>query len=197
LGRLVSAFPDRAFRSAVTMRGWTYPFTGHPPPITKSRVRSHQLRICTWNLDHARGRPRDVDRVRLIDESNCDVLVLIETCDRIRPTSSAYAGEHSRPRPHCPEGERWTSVWTRLPVLKRITTIDPLWTVALLLSYENEDLLTYGTVLPWQPDVGDAHADPLPRNWQEHRRVVEEQTQEWRALRAQFPDGFLAIAGDR
>jgi len=80
--------------------------------------------------------------------------------------------------------------------MKRITTIDPVRTVALLLSYRNAGLLIYGTVLPWHSDFGDAHADPRPRNWQEHRRVVEEQTQEWQALRAQFPDAFLAIAGD-
>jgi hypothetical protein len=88
-----------------------------------------------------------------------------------------------------------SSTVTRLPVEKRITTIDPLRTVALLLSY-GTGLLIYGTVLPWQSDAGDVRAEPPPKSWQEHRRVVEEQAQEWQALRAQFPDTFLAIAGD-
>jgi hypothetical protein len=49
---------------------------------------------------------------------------------------------------------------------------------------------------PGTPTPGDARADPPPKTWQEHRRVVEEQTQEWQALRVRFPDAFLAIAVD-
>jgi hypothetical protein len=151
------------------------------------------LRICTWNMDHARGRSRDVDRVRLIDESNCDVLVLIETCDRVRPTSSAYAAEHSQPRPRCSEGERWTTVWTRLPVVRRLTAIDPLRTVALLLSCKNTGLLIYGTVLPWHSDAGDARADQLLKTGKSIVELLKSRPGSGRRCELSFPMPSLPL----
>ena len=50
-------------------------------------------------------------------------------------------------------------------------------------------LLVYGTVMPWKDDRKKS-------GWFEHHRIIPEQCAEWRALREQFPDAALCIAGD-
>lgn len=103
---------------------------------------------------------------------------------------------HSAPRPHWPNGERWVSIWTRLPILRTVDTIDPLRTVAVVLDGTDREFLVYGTVLPWHADVGDAQEQPAPKYWAEHRRVVTEQASEWKALHDQMPGTSLIVAGD-
>lgn len=154
------------------------------------------LRIATWNVDHARNRSRDADRLALIDAANADVLVLTETRDEVRPTEAGYEGVHCGPRPQFPPDERWVSIWTPLSVIDQIPTKDPLRTAAALLAHSAGELLVYGTVLPWHADVGDAREDPAPKRWAEHRRVVADQAVEWQQLHAQFPNATLVIAGD-
>lgn len=158
--------------------------------------RAEILRISTWNVDHARSVSRDPDRVNLIDSADADVIVLTETRDRVRPSDPAYEPAYSSPRPHCPDDERWVSVWTRIPVFERVSTEDPLRTVAVRLAAPGGALLVFGTVLPWHTDIGDARAEPAPPRWQEHRRVVAAQTQEWIELKARYPEDRIFIAGD-
>ena len=158
--------------------------------------RADILRISTWNVDHARSVSRDPDRARLIDSADADVIILTETCDRVRPSDPSYEPVHSSPRPHCPDDERWVSIWTKIPVIERLSTEDPLRTVAVRLAAAGGALLVFGTVLPWHADIGDARDEPAPPRWQEHRRVVAAQTQEWVELRARYPEDRLVIAGD-
>lgn len=135
-------------------------------------------------------------RAALIDAADADVLVLTETRDDVCPTGVGYDVVHCEQRPHCPPGERWVSIWTRLPVIERIPTADPLRTVAVRLGHGGAELLVYGTVLPWHADVGDKRAEPVPKRWAEHRRVVPDQAREWTRLRNDFPQAVLVIAGD-
>lgn len=163
------------------------------------------IRIGTWNLDHAVTQKRDAERIKLIDDSECDVIVLTETHDRIRPTDSAYRPIHSRQRPYFPSGERWTSIWTRLTVIDEIVTDDPRRTVAVLLGIKEHRLMVYGTVMPWHSDIGDAidfrddspeTVMSHPKNWHEHSKKVAQQTAEWERLQSRHPDAFFLIAGD-
>lgn len=121
------------------------------------------MRIATWNVDHARVPARDADRLSIIDAADADVLVLTETRDSVAPTGAAYQSAHSLPRPHCEPGERWVSIWTRMPILHTFATIDPFRTTAMIIAHEGGQLLIYGTVLPWHADIGDARAQPPPK----------------------------------
>lgn len=154
------------------------------------------VRIATWNVDHARSLSRDPDRSRLIDLADADVIILTETRDRVRPSSTAYVPSHSLPRPHCPDDERWVSIWTRFPVIETVPTEDPARSVAIRVASGTSTLLVFGTVLPWHADVGDARAEPTPRLWQEHHRVVAAQTAEWAVLSARYQQDRMVIAGD-
>ena len=53
----------------------------------------------------------------------------------------------------------------------------------------------YGTVLPWNGDVGPVKDLPA-KGWEEFPRVVPAQGREWASLRQRFPEATLIVAGD-
>ncbi len=62
-------------------------------------------------------------------------------------------------------------------------------TVAALLDLGRlGQLIVYGTVLPWKDDEFSG--------WSKHHSVIEQQAAEWLALRKQYPNTPLCIAGD-
>ena len=57
------------------------------------------------------------------------------------------------------------------------------------------EVVVYGTVLPWNGDVGP-DATRRARGWDEFHRVPPEQGAEWVALRDRYPSATLVVAGD-
>src|SRR4051812_8566098 len=107
---------------------------------------------------------------RILD-AKADVWVLTETHDELdlRPT---HVPVSTTQRPAGPPGARWTTIWTRFPVLSVIPTRDPVRTVAALLQAPGEEVVLFRTVLPWHCDRGP---EGDARNWQEQYRVIGEQ----------------------
>jgi hypothetical protein len=150
------------------------------------------VRIGTWNVEYARGEEKNARRRALILGAEADIWVLTETHDDLdlRPTHvpiSTTQRETGR------LGGRWTTIWSRFPVLSVIPTRDPGRTVAALLQAPREQIVVFGTVLPWHSDRGP---DGDARNWQEQYRVTGEQSEEWERLAHEFPDAALCVAGD-
>lgn len=152
------------------------------------------LRIGTWNVQYARGVAKNRARLELLNSWKADVWVLTETHDDL-DLSPDHAAVHSDQRYMTPGG-RWTTIWTSLPVLERLTTEDPGRCVAVRMDAGNAgEMIVYGTVLPWNGDVGPDVMQPA-RGWDEFLRVVPEQGREWATLRNRYPDATLIVAGD-
>jgi len=153
-----------------------------------------ELRIGTWNVEYARGAEKNRRRLEHLTSLKVDVWVLTETHDDLdlSPTHVPIHSEHRYATP----GGRWTTIWTSLPITERIVTSDPRRCVAARLDAGAAgDLVIYGTVLPWNGDVGPDDARPA-RGWEEFHRVVPEQRREWAALRGRYPAATLIVAGD-
>jgi endonuclease/exonuclease/phosphatase family metal-dependent hydrolase len=70
-----------------------------------------------------------------------------------------------------------------------IPSSDTKRTVAALLDLGRlGQLIVYGTVLPWKDDEFSG--------WSKHHSMIEQQAAEWLALRKQYPNTPLCIAGD-
>lgn len=147
------------------------------------------LRVATWNVEYAADAERNARRLELLQAADADIVVLTETHDDLR--LDGYEATSTLQRPGAQVGARWTTIWSRLAVLRVIATEDPLRTVAVELE---SDLLVYGTVLPWHSDPGPSECKKV--NWSEYRRVVPIQGAEWLALRRQHPGHTLMVAGD-
>lgn len=102
------------------------------------------LPVATWNVEYAAGSDRNARRLELIDGADAVIVVLTETHDEL--VLPGYEAASTPQRPHARQGARWTTIWSRLAIRRRIETGDPLRTVAVELE---GDLIVYGTVLPW------------------------------------------------
>jgi len=152
------------------------------------------LRIGTWNVEFA--YPKKLEAIRsTIATHPADIWILTETHDDLSPDRCPYVA-HSLPRPKnwngIRSGSRWVSIWSAFPIVKTISLegADAERTVVAMLDNGSErPLVVYGTVLPWKGDRGVF-------NWDEHHRVIEQQSLEWKALRGLYSDADLVIAGD-
>jgi len=148
------------------------------------------LRIGTWNVEYARGVEKNQARLALLAGWEAHVWVLTETHDDLDLSAT-----HSEQRYFVPGG-RWTTIWTSLPVLDCLETVDPSRCVAARLDAGHAgELVVYGTVLPWNGDTGPDETRPA-RGWEEFHRVVPRQGDEWASLRMRWPDATLVVAGD-
>lgn len=153
------------------------------------------MRLGTWNVEYARSVERNALRRAELLRHRADVWVLTETHDDLDP-GQGFAAVRSSQRPAQPPGARWVTIWSRWPVLERPPVDDPQRTVAALLQAPYGQVVVFGTVLPWHSDRGDTPADPPPRNWEEHHRVIPQQGAEWARLRGAYPFADLCVIGD-
>lgn len=151
------------------------------------------MRIGTWNVEYARGVDRNKLRLALLERQKADVWVLTETHDDL-DLGSTHAAVSTEQRPTGRIGGRWTTIWSRWPVVEKLDVADPIRTVAALLRAPFGNVIVYGTVLPWHSDTGTA-ASPA-KGWAKQDRVLAEQLGEWAQLRALHPDVPLVVAGD-
>src|SRR5688500_14052846 len=108
------------------------------------------MRIATWNLQRpANGGSsralRLLERIKAID---ADVWVLTETHEAISPGDGYRAVSTTGSDRDQAAGERWTMIWSRLPIVGVETTCDPVRTVCARIAVDaGRTLLVYGTVL--------------------------------------------------
>lgn len=152
------------------------------------------IRIGTWNVEYAAGADKNARRLARLRAESADLWVLTETHDDLDLSHSDYVAISTHQRPTGRAGGRWATIWSRWPVLQGIDVDDPVRTVAALLDSPVGRLAVYGTVVPWHSDPGPG--DGPARNWSEQDRVLPLQIDDWRAIRAQFGDLPLVVAGD-
>ena len=152
------------------------------------------LRVGTWNVEYALGVERNARRAAILRDADADIWALTETHDEL-DLSSTHAAVSTLQRPSGRVGGRWTTIWTRCPVLAAPAVADPIRTVAALLDTPFGPVLVYGTVMPWGNDAGPDPKSPSTR-WTEQGRVLPEQVAEWARLRGQHPGAALVVAGD-
>jgi hypothetical protein len=137
------------------------------------RVPHVSLRIGTWNVEYA--YPKRLEELRQhFAQNDADIWVLTETHDDLAPSPDHHP-VHSAPRPKnwrgIREGSRWVTIWSRYPIVPcAIQVGDPERSVCALLDLgADQQLLVYGTVLPWKGDRGKF-------DWSEHHRVILEES---------------------
>ena len=150
------------------------------------------LRIGTWNVEYATVAKNPARLARLM-QADADVWVLTETHDALSLASPYAAASTCEQRSTGRPGARWTTIWSRWPMVA-VTTDDTQRTVAARIQAPGGDLLVFGTVLPWGTDPGPDPAAPA-RGWTEMDRVFPLQLAEWRRLR-EAHGVPLVVAGD-
>ncbi|MBX9746390.1 MAG: endonuclease/exonuclease/phosphatase family protein [Hyphomonadaceae bacterium] len=152
------------------------------------------MRIGTWNVEYAYPVRLEAIR-RVLANNHADIWVLTETHDDLQPPDCPFVA-HSLPRPKnwsgIRDGSRWVSIWSRWPIRSTVALAgaDKERTIVAEIELSSaETMFVYGTVMPWKGDRGKF-------DWSEHHRIIPEQCAEWRALRDQYADAALCVAGD-
>ncbi len=146
------------------------------------------FRVGTWNVELP-PRSRSDRQRQCIEAGDADIWVLTETRDTL-DLSEAFQPVSTTERPG---GERWVTVWSRLPLVETVLLRDPMRTAAAVFEGPAGPIVVVGTVLPWHADRGPTGT---ARNWTEHHRVIPEQAAEWAELAARYPKATLCVAGD-
>ena len=151
------------------------------------------IRIGTWNVQYAKGVERNALRLARLRAETADIWVLTETHDDL-DLSETHTAISTPQRPTGRRGGRWTTIWSRWPVMQRLDVDDPVRTVAAVVDSPDGPIAVYGTVLPWHSDPGPSGGPT--KNWSEQDRVLPIQIADWRSIRAAFPELPLVIVGD-
>lgn len=124
------------------------------------------MRISTWNLDHASNSSRNIsmqiDRIREIAP---DILILTETCDEVDLAPYGYFGCKTIKNGF---GKYCSAIWSRTK-LQTVETIDPLLSVAAVITTVLGDVLVYGTIIPYH---GYRGKDQTSKAWEEHYKSI-------------------------
>jgi hypothetical protein len=156
-----------------------------------------RLSIATWNLERVGlGSYRRLPPIRKkIAEIAADCWVLTETRMQISPGND-YSPVHSMETPPNRQraaDERWVSVWSRWPI-SIVPTRESPWSATARVDTPSGPLIVQGVVLPYRSEP-DPNGDPT-RVWQEFSTELKLQAEDWAALRRQYPDIPLVLAGD-
>ncbi len=151
------------------------------------------IKIGTWNVEYARGSDENDQRRRVLQAKDASIWVLTESHDDL-DLGSGYTAVRTGPWPVNCALARWTTIWSKHPVVKKVATHDAERTVAAIVEAPVGQLLIYGTVMPWQHDgVPEGEA----KGWERHHRAVEQQAKEWANLLGEHRDVTgLVVAGD-
>lgn len=152
-----------------------------------------RVRIGTWNIEYGAGAARNRLRLERLSAQPVDIWVLTETHDDL-DLSATHTAVSTAQRPTGRAGGRWTTIWSRWPVLQRISVQDEIRTVAALLDAPGGPVAVYGTVLPWHADQGPSGVKV--KSWSEQDRVLPLQLAEWGSIQKLFPGVPLVVAGD-
>lgn len=152
------------------------------------------LRIATWNLERPslRGHTRNPRLLSRLLATDADLWVLTETNRAIALdgyaalASPSVAGYHR-------DGENFTTLWSRWPILQALPTFNPALAVCAEIASPAGPLIVFGTIITYANDPG-----PLKtaRRGEEHRKSIDAHAADWQALRQRFPDHHFCVAGD-
>lgn len=156
-----------------------------------------RLSIATWNLE--RVGLRSYKRLPAIRKKIADVAadcwVLTETRMPICPGKD-YSPVHSMEAPpnrYRDADERWVSLWSRWPI-SSVPSRESSWSATARVDTPYGPLIVHGVVLPYRSEPGP-NGDPT-RVWREFSTELSLQAEDWAALRRQYPDTPLVLAGD-
>lgn len=154
------------------------------------------IKIATWNVQRPRnGGTLNPKRRQKIQEAEADIWILTETRDVIS-LGHDWHSLSSFPIPdYHTQGETLVTIWSKSEWPIRAVSASRFTACAEILVPNIGPLLVYGTVIPWDKDEGFSERFKAGR-WEEHRRQVKVQANEWEVLAKSYPEHLMCIAGD-
>jgi endonuclease/exonuclease/phosphatase family metal-dependent hydrolase len=154
------------------------------------------IRIATWNVERPRAAswkkvPALMEHIRRVD---ADIWILTETHLQVSPGAGYEATSTAESDRDQADGEKWVTIWSRLPIVAMPRTSDQARTACVVVrTPQGNDLIVYGTVLPW---LGSSWREHAAAEGQAFAAALDTQACDWSALREQYPGARVCIGGD-
>ena len=152
------------------------------------------MRIATWNLERPRlnGYAKNNAILAQMAATNADIWVLTETSEAIAQSNYAAVAT-PRVLGYHRDGENYTTVLSRWPVLRVLPTWQPTLAVCLEIDAPVGLCLVYGTIITYANYRGDQGNSA---KWVEHRASIAAHHVDWQRLQSAFPSHHFIVAGD-
>ena len=152
------------------------------------------LRIATWNLERPKpnSNSKNPQRLKKILEINADLCVFTETHSAIALDHYYSLASTAVPDYHS-DGESYATIWSRWPIIGRLPTYDPFFTVCAVIDTPIGPAIVFGTIITYANDRGPNNDS---RRWEEHRKSINAHGEDWLRLRNTFPNHMFCVAGD-
>jgi endonuclease/exonuclease/phosphatase family metal-dependent hydrolase len=151
-----------------------------------------QLRIATWNLDHASNSSRPIAaQVEILLNLRPDIIVLTETCTEVSAQleRAGFATIDSRPNEY---GKRYVSIHLgrRVSCKGRLETCDDLLACSARIDSPIGDVTVYGLIITYGGYRGPNTELPP---WAEHCKAIQRFGDDWSKLSDRAP---MLVVGD-
>jgi endonuclease/exonuclease/phosphatase family metal-dependent hydrolase len=151
------------------------------------------LKIATWNVarPRQRGWKNNPSISSKIQEVDADIWILTET-NRVISPGKGYEQVTTQPAPSHTVGENCTTLWSRYPIKRTLTTKNAQLAVCAEVELGDAiaNLVVYGTIITWADDgvcSGEA------KKWQRHYESIAWHSEDWATLSQGVP---FCVAGD-
>lgn len=152
------------------------------------------MKIATWNLERPpSGRSdRKARAIELMKSIKAEIWALTETHESVQ--LDGYSAAFSMPvRGYHHAGECYSAILSSWPIARRLDTFSAEFAVCVEVAAPFGPCLVYSTIITYANDKGPTG---LSKRWAEHRLSVRRHIDDWRRLRAAFPDHSMIVAGD-
>lgn len=141
-----------------------------------------RLKVATWNVERPLPTQRRLSRLRdAMVEVNADVWVLTETHDCLSPGPGYHSHSSGEPDRAHVAGERWVTLWSRLPLVPCRPTSDASRSAAAIVTVPGGGrVVVFGTVLPW---LGSSWRGAPAEAGEAFGAALEAQREDWARLR--------------
>ena len=137
------------------------------------------MKVGTWNLERLKHYKKVSEITTLIENQNCDILVLTEYDDQIKPkgfefeiaTKNLSELDYVNYR----ETEKRVKIFSKYEILKTFETYDSFTSCAAELKTEMGNLIVYGTIIGIFGNRNQNFKDDLPKQIQDYRKLAENQ----------------------
>jgi endonuclease/exonuclease/phosphatase family metal-dependent hydrolase len=152
------------------------------------------MRIATWNLERPKpnGAVKNARQQSKIAEIQADLWILTETNSAISLEGCHSLASESLPSYHS-AGESFATIWSRTPILNKISTFDPYFAVCAEIESPLGPMIVYGSIITYANDRGLSGAS---KRWEETRKSIDAHDLDWQNIRKEYPNHPMVVAGD-
>ena len=149
-----------------------------PQNVTSNFAKKREkMKIGTWNLERLKHYKKVSEITLLLENQNCDILVLTEYDERIKPRGFEFEIATKKltelDSVNFRETEKRVKIFSKYEILQEFETYDSFTSCAVELKTEMGSLVVYGTIIGVFGNRNQNFKDDLPKQIEDYRKLSQ------------------------